>query len=580
MRLILRQYLAALKERDELDAMLPDLLTAMGLDVFSKPGVGNRQYGVDIAAYGQLGNKPEKVYLFSVKAGDLGRSDWNSGSVQDLQPSLDEILTVYISTHLPSEYKDKPVEICICFGGDIDEKVRLNISQYQEKNSTERITFSEWGGEKLSQSIEKYMLKEELLPKEYRAHIRKSLAFVDEPEISFRHFSALIDELFESSKETDRKKLSALRQLHLSLWILYAWCTDKENIESAYLASECVLLHTWEICKCYIGKKNKTATMIFTSLDSIRNLHFIISNKYIDDFINPHVGNLHALSSAVNPYCGVDTNLKLFDILGRLAMSGIWIQWIIQSAESDEVDRSEFLKSAYKKLYSTRDAIKQLVLNNPVLLTPYKDSQGIDIFLAVWLLAIDARNDESIRAWLMQVVRAARFSFECHSNYPCNLEAYYELIEYPEEKTDEYRKDITTGSILYPIVGAFAAVLGLDDVYHELQSFYKESLTHCNMQIWYPDSGSESVYYTNLDRHGATLSHVALDGSESEFLEQILGECDHSKIYEELSAMKCNYWPLILLASRHYRIPVPFHFIQGLRELPAKSVDEASCKKF
>ena len=44
MKLIIREYLAGLRERDELDALLPDLLSQMGLDVFSKPAVGGRHW--------------------------------------------------------------------------------------------------------------------------------------------------------------------------------------------------------------------------------------------------------------------------------------------------------------------------------------------------------------------------------------------------------------------------------------------------------------------------------------------------------------------------------------------------------
>ena len=64
----------------------------MGLNVFSRPSIGGRQYGVDVAAFGKIENKIEKVYLFSIKAGNLDRKAWNSGNPQDLQPSLDEII--------------------------------------------------------------------------------------------------------------------------------------------------------------------------------------------------------------------------------------------------------------------------------------------------------------------------------------------------------------------------------------------------------------------------------------------------------------------------------------------------------
>jgi hypothetical protein len=71
MKLIIKEYLASLKEREELDAILPDLLSQMGLNVFSRPTRGTRQSGVDVAA--AINDGIEKVYLFSIKSGDLTR---------------------------------------------------------------------------------------------------------------------------------------------------------------------------------------------------------------------------------------------------------------------------------------------------------------------------------------------------------------------------------------------------------------------------------------------------------------------------------------------------------------------------
>ena len=48
MKLIIREYLSSLRERGELDAVLPDLLSQMGLNVYSRPGRGTRQDGVDV----------------------------------------------------------------------------------------------------------------------------------------------------------------------------------------------------------------------------------------------------------------------------------------------------------------------------------------------------------------------------------------------------------------------------------------------------------------------------------------------------------------------------------------------------
>ena len=53
MKLIIREYLSLLKESNELDRLLPDLLLMMGIEPISHAQVGVRQYGVDLAAVGE-----------------------------------------------------------------------------------------------------------------------------------------------------------------------------------------------------------------------------------------------------------------------------------------------------------------------------------------------------------------------------------------------------------------------------------------------------------------------------------------------------------------------------------------------
>jgi hypothetical protein len=107
MKLILKEYLRSLKERNELDALLPDLLTEMGMIVTSLPQRGTRQNGVDIMAVGKNTNQEDTVFLFSVKDGDLNRTHWNGESDQALRPSIEEILDVYIPNRIPEEHKNK-----------------------------------------------------------------------------------------------------------------------------------------------------------------------------------------------------------------------------------------------------------------------------------------------------------------------------------------------------------------------------------------------------------------------------------------------------------------------------------------
>lgn len=561
MKLIIREYLTSLRERNELDALLPDLLSQMGLEVFSKPGIGNRQYGVDVAAYGSIEGATEKVYLFSVKSGDLGRKDWNSGSVQDLQPSLDEIRNTYIPTHLPIEYKDKPIDICICFGGDMKEEIRLNVSSYETQHKTDQISFSEWGGEKLSGYLEKYLLKEELLPENCQRLIRKSLAMLDEPDISVKHYRQLAYSLSTKDYKKKKDRLTAIRQLYLCLWIIYSWCREADNVEAAYQASEISLLHAWEPGRKHLGKNDKVSKSILQTTNAILLLNIQINSHFFEDKLFPHVGNLYALSTAARPSCHLDTNLKLFDILGRMALSGLWLHWYLGTFQSHD-EFKEICCAFQNSIDKYHESMKKLIMNNPVLFTPIKDDQAIDITLAILFLAIKSRNQGDIHVWLSQMTIAIRHLLTYDEPYPCHLNQYHELLDHPQKDEDGYKDRVTQASILYPYMATFSAIFGFDDVYAQIQELKKDQLSHCNFQFWYPDETSEEHYYIDNDIHGATLSHLPIDEGQNSFLDIIFKECGESKHFEELSAIQYRVWPLILMAARHYRLPVPVHYLK------------------
>lgn len=571
MKLILKEYLASLRERDELDAILPDLLSQLGLNVYSRPGRGTRQDGVDVAAVGSLDGKEKKVYLFSIKSGDLTRSSWDSPALQSLRPSLNEILDAYIPNRLPEEHRNKKIVICLCFGGDIQEQVRPQVEGYIKKNKKDKITFEEWNGDKLASLIMLNFLREDLLPQNARSQLRKSLALLDEPEASYQHFSVLIRSLSKFEEDNDAVKVMTIRQINICLWILFAWGREAGNTESAYLSSEFALLHAWEITKLYTTKKTKAAKSIQLSFNTISGLYQQISSEYITENIFPHTNKLHALSVAVRPSCSLDVNLKLFDVLGRLAMHGLWTFWWAQRCEKDDTDIGNQLLA---EAQNCTDTVKQLLSNNPTLLLPIKDNQAIDISIALLLLSADANNKNDITIWLSEVIDRATFAYRINGYYPCILDSYSKLLEHPQINDENYLLEVTSGSVLFPMIALWAVLLGEMDLFDKVKSLKEKQLEHCNFQFWYPDESSEEHFYTNSDTHGATLSNVCIDRSAKEFTDQVFGECDHSPHFKTLSAVKFGLWPLILVACRHYRLPIPLHLLEGHRNVKLES-DEA-----
>ena len=563
MKLIIKQYLASLKERDELEVILPDLLSEMGLNVFSRPGRGTCQDGVDVAAVGSLNGNEEKVYLFSIKAGDLTRKDWDGDEIQSLRPSLNEILDSYIPNRLPDEHKGKNIIICLCFGGDIKEQVRLKVEGYIKQNKKDQISFEEWNGDKLASLILSNFLQEDLLPPNAQSQLRKALALLDEPEASYRHFSLLLKSLTDLDTKEDKVRLTIIRQITICLWILFAWSRDADNLEAAYLASEISLLYTWNIAKESYYKKLKISDEIQKTFLSVLNLYFQVSSEFIETRILPFVSKRHALSIAIHPSCSLDVNLKLFDILGRLALQGIWRHWWLNNIPGQAESQVDEMKNT---IINISISLKQLITSNPALCSPVKDDQVIDISLAFLLLMIDTNNSRDVQTWLWEILDRSAFSYRSNGQYPCNLGSYSDLLEHPQRGDYEYFCEVTGGSVLFPMIALVAALLGQEDTYKKVQDVKEKYLSHCDFQLWYPDETSEEHIYLNSDLHGGVLSDVRIDRPMDEFLKQIFGECKHSPDVNCLSAWEKGLWPLIIVACRHYRLPVPEHLWQGLYE--------------
>lgn len=562
MKLILKQYLASLRERQELDAVLPDLLSCMGMNVFISPTRGVKEYGVDIAAVGQVNDQEEKVYLFSVKSGNLTRETWNGSADQALRPSLDEIQDSFILSRLPPEHRDKKIVICLCFGGDVNSGIRQEVSGYEQRNTRDNISFEEWNGDKLSELIQQYLLKEELLPSSSQALLRKSLALLEEPESSSRHFSLLIDEVLSNTTDTD-SIASSITRINVCLWVLFSWCRDGGNLEAAYLSSERALLLAWDKVKDHYTGRNKPSK----SFDSILDTYQQITDCYVDRCLIPYVGLKYALSHAVHSPCSIDVNIKLFDVLGRLAVKGHWILDSLSKSYAEEPPtdgENEEQERLRLRLRDVTSSINLLAVNNPMLLYPYKDSQAIDFGLALTLLSNNSELDGFVQSWLSGVVDRCIFTFESDGMYPIVHNSYEMLLEHRnKDKTNSnYKNRVTEASVLYPLLAVFCSLYKLDSVSQDLEKFAKDKLTHSTLQYWYPNQSSEQDMYSNSSTHGSASTNFPMNGSAA--LEHIKQECVNADSFKSMSAAIKGKAPLVLTACRCYRYPVPFHYLEDM----------------
>ena len=571
MKLIIKEYLSSLKERGELDSVLPDLLSQLGLNVYSRPARGTRQDGVDVAAVGSLDGGPEKVYLFSIKPGDLTRRGWDGDSEQSLRPSLNEIIDSYIPHRLPPEHRGKDIVICITLGGDVQEPVRESVTGFIEQNTKDNITFEEWNGDKLAAYIESSFLQEDLLPEHARSYLRKSLAMLDEPDVSYRYFAQLVHLLSAVHELNDAQRVRAMRQMSICLRILYSWARQAENLESAYRSGELTLLHAWSVFKLHADKDNQTTRAMKAALISIFTAYHQICDEFLGVNVLPYADKRHAVSSAVRSPCSVDVNLKVFDLLGRLGVDAIWAFTGVQRCPEDESTAREEMLSEMQRCL---EAIKALINNNPALSLPVKDEQAIDISIALSALGIDGGNNRDfILNWLVEMLASARSAYKVHLRYPSVLPSYTQLLEHPRQQDEDYRKNATSGSILYPVIALWAALLKDDQLYNEVAQV-QQLMPHCTYQFWYPDEHSEDHFYQHSGRHGAALPNLDLNTSAEAFLARVFDECEQTRHFAELSAVEYGWWPLIIVACRHYRLPLPLHLLTGFREQDQTNDDD------
>ena len=555
MKLIFTHYLADLKERGELDAILPDLLSERGMRVLSRPARGTKQYGVDVAAVGRSESGDQTIFLLSIKSGDLRRSDWD-GDPQALRPSLNQILDVYIPHRIPKRLGDLPVVVVLCLGGDLHEDVKSDVEGFMDRNTTDRIGFDLWNGDHLADLLLTGILRENALPPTGRSDLRKAVALVDEPDVCFAHFRRFVNGICERSKPNRPSRLTAVRQIYLGLWTVHVWARETENLEAPYLCSELALLTCWQLVKAHLSGRSRAARHLDDLMSRLLLLHNAVAGEFIARHVAPRSNIRHGLAASVPSHSSLDINLKLFDILGRTAMCGLW-QFYWYNVLKFSGDASIAAK-AQKEMRSTAVLIRDMLQNNAILCTPVKDSQAIDINLTCLFLS-RVGCDDIVRTWIEQIAYATMFAYVSKGQYPCVFNDYHDLVAHPRD-TPNYRHDATSGSLLVPTLAIWAALTDDTVVLNALGDFVSDEYKHSTLQLWFPGPDSEEHYYRGSADHGLAFTGFGIERTTEAMLRPIKAECAASNAFVGLSARQHGLWPLVMVASRHHRMPVPPHF--------------------
>ena len=557
MKLMLKEYLASMGERGGLDVLLVNLLSQMGLNVLTTPMRGTKQHGVDVAAVGKLaGDKEETVYLFSIKSGDIDRSNWGVGP-QALCPSIEEIVDGYINGSIFPQYANHPIVIYICCGGGVQENMVHVVSGFQkriqQRDASGRLRLRVMNGDQIAEYLVEHLMSPKLVEIDERRLLFRSLSMAEDPDSSYLFFVRLLNSLLKEEK-SGKKKIFRVRQLMVCLGLLKHHCSEVKNLDACYRAAEISLLHCW----AYLNINKVTAKRHMPQELAVYNRlwwQYVEIGQLYCEKVSAFCNDAYFMTYACHAGNEVDVNLRLYDVMGRLASYGASLWWYTLSLRKCP----DLIEPCKAEVTKVANALIGLMKNNPTVNSPIRDDHAIEIgIVSMFLNQINWQD--LLCKWYISILDQMYKNFCLGRAFPSTGLDYLGLVEHLQHMhDDEYKSKVLPSSELLPMMYMFASALGFSDVCSDISSIVEKFLKGCDFQVWYPEPFSEEVFYTNRSNHGLQLvSQDLLEGDK--FMKNVFSECDKRKI--PFSCLHGPFGGLLLIGCRVYRCPLPPQLIQ------------------
>jgi hypothetical protein len=570
MKLILTDYIASLKEEKELDSLIEQLLRECGFEIVFSPKKGERQYGVDIYAVGEdWEDGDKKLFLITVKQGNLDRKNWE-GSIQAIQPSLQNIATVFVRNNIAPEHVGLPIKIIVAHNGTNDGAIQQNWKAFAEMFPAYQFVI--WQLETIVTLVQQKLINENVFSDQAKRALRKIIIHLSDPDYDFNDYSFLLDEIFQQinlREKNKRHNLNNLRKINLLASIIISYCESENDLRLALKASEITILRLWEC----IGKNESEldpdyAGEIIRILMIRKDLHIRYLNKILP---------VCEIKDGLSIQCrdSVSYCFAVYEHLGFIALAGLeFLQLSYLFASHNEGTASRLKDYAFE----CAAGIIHLYNHNAIIFNPRADNQIIEISLAFLLLyKIDRSAD--IKAILMRYNEEMAYG-KIFSNiaphFHNNIEEIFELdINYKKRKDFDYQS-----SCLLSILIEWAVVLNNKEIYLASVELKEKLFDKIDLILWFPDGKTEELLYTQyaVRKSGYSLSGIVLTENFEEFKQITLAEYVSNCEEVNYSFFRDQYqlWIIGLIASRHYRTYIFPHywrqFIENSSPFPSQSL--------
>jgi len=553
-RLLLENFLGLMKEEGELDVFLPMLIVAMGHEMITYAQKGVRQYGVDLVSFG---NDPtdgnEKLFLWLVKCGNIGRTEWNNGN-QSIKPSIDDVGNVFLKTHILPQHKNSTRKLVVVTNGEYKSEISLTLSQYLDDWTKNNNCESEIvGGSNLAKWTETYLLDENVLPIEHHALFRRALANIASPDVCVPVGRQLIQEIFTKAADVEvsiakRRKniLAAFRGVRTALAVIFLWAQNEGSMESARQLAEFGVLEAWSRLQSIPeGENSLEVKTEFMEL----YFHMLTVGEMYAVKVAPYLNMSNALAFATDDAL-ITTDLA-FRELGQLGFQGII--WAFHAWETE----GKFSELALQYTQGCSTLIANTLKTHGCTRSPSFDHHILDIHTALLCLMVNKKEDVAVD-WIMDLVERLDLISINHLRYwPVHAE-FDELLEIRKNSktpTDE----MMAVSTLLPILALWCAALNLEFPYKIIRETILPRISGTTLNMWSADETFDKIVNDQYALHSSGFGHPfkGLPPSPQEYISML------GTTAEEIPSVSESIWHkerlgfIPLLAARHWKLQIP-----------------------
>jgi hypothetical protein len=564
-QLVLSHYLAGLRERYELDALLPELLRAMGHSVQSRPQVGANQAGVDIVSTHANANGAKEVFLYVVKFGDLGREDFYGGK-QAVDPSVREAANDFVRNRLPEPLKALKKRIVLVTNGTLKQEAQAGYAALSHDVAERPLCSLElWAADQLTSLIEEHLFDETLLLDKGKSDLRAALAALEESETSIRRFVRFAEACFAVANPTAKLSKTALKRNFLKRcaaaamgWaVLLVWGQSEGNLKPGVVSGEYLLLRMWS--EAVRAGLNSDKTFL-VRMETTVGLYVRSLMTYFDK-VAPQLHSRRA-SFAYRPERVLYAEL-IFEELGRLAT----LLLLLQQFPKQEAVRNEVHKQ-----------LLHLVNEHTGCRLPVYDGQAIDLTLV--LIALMGESDwDNAQRLLSDTTGRLHLALSENRYLPVDTDLLEDAIALNVSGTAGPR-DFFETSTLIPVLATLAALLGDVTTLSHLRDDIGPLATGVTLERWFPESSLETLTGSRrqVQEVGVSRALAGIRATIAEEIEASVRPFKGAAAPEEFKWHGTPWRMLVVISARLHRHPVPTWFLveYGRQASAPKPEDGAS----